>query len=163
MILHHQQTMTIPAPPERVFEFLDSPERLAGHMGKSSLMMGGGQMNVDLDQGRGQTVGSHIKLNGSAFGIPISLDEAITHREPPSSKEWQTVGEPRLLVIGSYTMGFRLTPLSTGSELTIFIDYEMPKKNAWLGTLFGDMYAKWCVRQMLEGARGQFTSAKGAM
>jgi hypothetical protein len=60
-------------------------------------------------------------------------------------------------------MGFRLTPRSTGSELTIFIDYEMPKKNTWLGTLFGGMYAKWCVRQMLESARGQFTSAKGAM
>jgi hypothetical protein len=36
--------------------------------------------------------------------------------------------------------------------------YELPKSNKtrWLGYLFGDMYAKWCVRQMLNDTQKHF-------
>jgi uncharacterized protein YndB with AHSA1/START domain len=69
---HYENRTVIAAAPERVFAFLDAPERLAGHMSKPSWMMGGGRMTVDMDPGGGQTVGSHIRLSGSAFGIPLA-------------------------------------------------------------------------------------------
>ena len=150
---HYEDRTTIAAPPERVFAFLDDPQRLAGHMSEPSWKMGGGRMAVEVDAGGGRVVGSRIMLRGSAFGMPLSLDEVVTRRDPPRAKEWETVGEPRLLVIGSYRMGFEVQPSGGGSDLRIFIDYNAPARNAWLGTLFGEMYARWCVRMMLSDAR----------
>jgi hypothetical protein len=34
---------------------------------------------------------------------------------------WKTIGEPKLLVIGSYRMGFRIEASGTASLLTVFI------------------------------------------
>ena len=150
---HYEDRTTIAASPERIFAFLDDPQRLAGHMSKPSWKMGGGQMTVDVDAGGGRVVGSHIRMRGSAFGIPLALDEIVTRREPPRVKEWETVGQPSLLVIGPYRMGFVVRPSDGGSELRIFIDYDPPARNAWLGSLFGEMYARWCVRMMLDDAR----------
>ncbi len=120
--------------------------------------MGGGRMETVIDDGRGQKVGSHIRLSGKAFGINMSLNEVITRYEPFRSKVWETVGTPKLLVIGHYRMGIEITPRNSTSELRVFIDYDLPESSAWLGRLFGTAYAKWCVRQMLYGVRDYFRS-----
>lgn len=127
-------------------------------MSQSSWMMGGGRMSVELDEARGQAVGSHIRLTGRVLGLQLFLDEVVTVRQPPSVKVWETVGLPRLLVIGPYRMGIGITPDSSGSVFRVFIDYELPYGSMahWLGYLFGGLYAKWCVKQMLRGATEHF-------
>ncbi len=56
-----------------------------------------------------------------------------------------------------YQMGVEINSQDKASNLKVFIDYELPKGvNRLLGYLFGDVYAKWCVRQMLDGAREEF-------
>ena len=124
---HHEETTVIAASPAEVFAYLDDPTRLARHMGKSSWIMGGGRMDVSVDEGEGQKVGSHIRLDGTAFGLRVFLDEVVTKREPPLEKQWQTVGAQRLLVIGDYTMGLNLEPAGVHSKLRIFIDYDLPE------------------------------------
>jgi hypothetical protein len=52
----------IPAPPEQVFAFVDDHSRFSSHMSQSSWMMGGGRMSIELDEAKGQAVGSHIRL-----------------------------------------------------------------------------------------------------
>ncbi len=156
---HHEETTVITATPTEVFAYLDDPARLAGHMGKSSGIMGGGRMDVSLDEGGGQKIGSHIRLDGTAFGLRVFLDEVVTKREPPLEKQWQTVGAHRLLVIGDYAMGLNLEPAGVHSNLRIFIDYELPREHTWLGTLFARLYAKWCVGMMLNDARAHFAHA----
>lgn len=42
---------------------------------------GGGKMETWVDKGKGQKVGSHIKMSGKVFGINLFLDEVIT---PPT-------------------------------------------------------------------------------
>ena len=108
-------------------------------------------MDIKLDKDQGKKVGSHIRLNGKVFGIKLFLDEIISKHEPPNSKEWQTVGNLRLLVIGHYKMGINITPENGKSRLTEYIDYDLPNSfsSRLLGLLFGDVYAKWCVRQMI--------------
>ena len=44
-------------------------------------------------------------MNGRILGLKLSLDEVVTERDPPARKVWETVGVPRLLVIGPYRMG----------------------------------------------------------
>ena len=115
-------------------------------------------MHVSVDDGRGQKIGSHIRLSGKVFGITLYLDEVVTRHQPPRLKTWETVGDLRLLVIGHYRMSVEVEPRDGQSLLRVSIDYDLPPTNVWLGRLFGGTYAKWCVQQMTKGARGHFAT-----
>lgn len=154
---HAEASARINAPIERVFAYLNDHARLSSHMSQSSWMMGGGRMDVSVDEGRGQRVGSHIRLSGKAFGLPIQLDEVVTRYEPPRIKAWETVGAPQLWVIGYYRMQVELTPDAEHALLRVAIDYDLPSRRIWLGRLFGRTYARWCVQQMLHDARKHFS------
>ena len=117
-------------------------------------------MSISLDEGGGQKVGSRIRLSGKAFGLSLFLDEAVIQRDPPRAKAWETVGDLKLLVIGHYRMGFEVEPQGNRSRFRVFIDYDLPLKNTWLGRLFGDMYARWCVRQMVKDTQDHFTGRR---
>lgn len=157
---HEEHSEPINASAERVFDKLDDQTRLSAHMNKRSWKLGWGKMETVLDAQQGRSVGSHIVLRGRVFGIRLYLDEVVVMREPPLKKTWETVGEPRLLVIGSYRMGFDLTSNGTKVKLRVAIDYELPTKGIpWLlGRLFGRTYAKWCTRQMVRDAQESFAT-----
>ena len=155
---HHESSAVVSASPARVFALIDDHERLSSHMSQSSWRMGGGRMTTILDEHRGQSVGSHIQLRGRVLGLELSLDEVVTEREPPIRKVWETVGAPRLLVIGAYRMGFEVTPQGRITLLRVFIDYALPTPwpERWLGRVFGGYYAHWCTQTMVNDARRQF-------
>lgn len=162
---HHEDSALIPARAEDVFAYVDDQPRLSSHMSQSSWAMGGGRMETSVDAGRGQEVGSHMRLSGRVLGIELFLEQVVTHREPPRNKAWETIGNPKLLVIGNYRMGLDITPQNDNSILRVFIDYELPATpgTRWLGYLFGRVYAKWCVRQMVQGAREHFTTSRDSV
>lgn len=153
---HYEDSSLISARAEDLFAYIDDYAHLSSHMSESSWMMGGGRMNASVDDGNGQRVGSHIRLSGKAFGIRLFLDEVVTRREPPFIKIWDTVGDLRLLIVGHYRMGIEVEPQEGNSWLRVYIDYDLPATNAWLGWLFGGIYAKWCVQQMLKDTRTHF-------
>ena len=155
---HAEYTSVVHAPVDRVFSWLDDQTRLSSHMSKRSWKMGWGKMATEMDERRGRAVGSHIVLKGRVFGIRLYLDEVVVERDPPHKKSWETVGSPRLLVIGAYRMGFDLVPAGADAKLRVSIEYQLPSKGITrlLGLLFGRAYAKWCVRQMAEDARHSF-------
>ena len=148
---HHESSAVIAAPVDAVFAYVDDPARLSSHMEKSSWAMGGGAMNLDVDEQRGRKVGSRIRFAGHAFGIPLELNEIVTERDAPRRKVWQTTGSPKLLVIGPYRMGFEVAPRGDGCTLRVFIDYRLPEAcgERWLGRVFGPLYAKWCTQRMV--------------
>src|SRR3989304_1915829 len=112
---HYEERARIPTSPKALFSYVDDHSRFSSHMSRSSWMMGGGNMNVSVDEGGGQKVGSHIRLSGTAFGIKLSLDEIVTRHEPPNFKIWEAVGTPKLLIIGFYSMGIEIKPQNTHS------------------------------------------------
>ena len=95
------------------------------------------------------------------FGIRLHLDEVVTMREPPYRKRWATNGEPHVLVIGPYEMGFAITN-AAARETTLHIDieYELPVSGVvrWFGRWLGPWYAKWCVRRMANDAAAAFSA-----
>ena len=153
-----ETTAHVSAPPEAVFARLDDQARLAAHMERPSAMMGGGRMTYEFDADRGQTVGSHIKMGGSAFGLSLYVDEVVTMREPPRRKAWKTVGAPRLLVVGAYEMGFDITPTAAGADLRVWITYDLAPGllGRCLGPILAPLYAKWCVGRMANDAATHF-------
>lgn len=150
--------VTVPAPATDVFALVDDHARLSAHMSRRSWAMGGGSMTVETDAAGGRAVGSRLKLHGIVFGLRLFVEEAVVERTPPRRKAWETVGEPRLLVIGRYRMGFDIEPLGASSRLTVFIDYDPPagRTSRWLGALFGRGYAKWCTARMANDAARHF-------
>ena len=155
---HFENQAVIPASGSEVFQYADNHANFSSHMNKSSWMMGGGSMNTHADERKFQKVGSHLQMEGTVFGVKLFLDEVVTKHEPPFNKECQTVGDLNLLVIGHYRLGFKITPDDNTSKLKVYIDYELPKspKTYWLGILFGEMYAKWCVKKMLTDTQKHF-------
>jgi len=158
--LRHESSGSVQASPEQVFAHIDNPARLVSHMRKGSWRMAGGQMNTATDAGRGQTVGSRIRLSGRVLGVELSVDELVVERDPPRRKVWATTGAPKLLVIGQYRMGFELSPQGSVSMLRVFIEYALPERAParWLARLFGRYYARWCTRQMVDDAVEHFAS-----
>ena len=159
---HHECSAPIPVSHERVFAFIDDHKRLLSHMSTPSWRMGGGSMTTTHDDGRGQRVGSHIRVSGRVLGFAIWVHEVVIEREPPTRKVWETVGSPRLYVIGSYQMGFETAPREGGTLLRVFIDYALPATwpSRWLGRLFSGCYAQWCTHSMVDDTASHFGSLR---
>ena len=158
MYQHHFESRAhVAASPDELFLELDDQERLSAHMMKSSAMMAGTRMQFEFDGRHGRAVGSRMLLSGKVLGLSLEVIEVVTQRDPPRLKAWETRGEPRLLVIGPYRMGFEIAPDGDGSQLRVFIDYDEPSRPWRLaGKLLGVMYARWCTRNMAEGAAARF-------
>ena len=133
--LRCQSTGFAQASMDQVFAHIDDHTRLSSHMGKPSWRTGWGRMETQIDEGRGQKVGSRIRLSGRVFGVELSVEEIVVERDPPRRKVWETTGTPRLLVIGRYRMGFELSAYESGSLLGVFIEYALPARAParWLG------------------------------
>jgi hypothetical protein len=157
---HEERSVTINAPTEQVFAALDDHTRLSSHMSEPSWRMGGGSMETVVDAGRGQSIGSHIILQGRVFGVRLFVEEIVTVREPPNRKVWTTIGAPRLVVIGPYQMSFEVAPHAAGAQLRVAIDYDLPPSGVGrlLGWIFGGAYARWCVRRMTSDAARLFAA-----
>ncbi len=152
--LHHRSEVDVDADSHSLFAHLDDHRRLAAHMEKPSLMMAGATMRVETDALQGKAVGSLISVAGRVLGVSLMVEEVVTERVPPLRKTWETRGEPRLLVIGSYRMGFTISPQGNRSRLVVFIDYQLPSRGfaRGLALLFGRTYAAWCTRRMATDA-----------
>ncbi len=156
---HCESIRIVATSADAVFSHLDDHNRLAGHMSQSSWLMAGSKMAIELDAAKGRAVGSHIHLRGRVLGIPIYVEEVVSEHEPPFRKAWETMGVPKLLVIGHYKMGFEITPQGDSSLLRVFIDYDLPEPwlTRLLGQLLGGFYARWCTESMATDAAAFFT------
>ena len=152
--LHHQSEVDVTVDVQTLFDYLDDHRRIASHMEKPSLMMAGATMRVETDALCGQAVGSVIRMTGRVLGMKLSVQEVVTVHAPPLNKKWETRGEPTLLVIGSYRMGFTVEARGDRTHLAVFIDYCPPISglSRLLGHIFGPTYAAWCTRRITADA-----------
>ena len=158
---HSEAECEVRAQPSSIFEYIDRPERLSAHMARRSWQLAGASMTIETDADGGHVVGSQIRLTGRMLGIRLHVEGKVVQREPPSLKTWETIGEPRLLVIGQYRMTVSIDERGDRSHVAIAIDYALPAKAParWLGMLFGPMYARWCVGQMTRDLVRQFAGS----
>lgn len=154
---HAEATAMVAATPQALFGYLDDPRRLGSHMEQRSWAMAGARMSFELDAAQGRSVGARIRLHGRVLGYPLELDEVAAQHEPARTKTWETVGAPRLLVIGSYRMGFEIAAQGQGSRLRVLIDFAPGTlKPAFLNRWLGQAYGRWCVERMAKDAQARF-------
>lgn len=143
----------VTATAERVFDVLDDPARLGAHMSRRSAMTLGGRFEYRVE-GDGRRVGSTIRLSGRVLGVVLDVVQQVTVYVRPHRKYWETVGEPRLGVIGAYRMGFEIHPVGQASHLRVSIQYALPQGPlpAPLRRFAAHRYARWCVRRIVAEA-----------
>lgn len=107
---------------------MDDPIHLGAHMGRSSAVVGGISMRMQTDAQRGQAVGSVIHMSGRMWGVDLALQESVVERLPTRRKVWATLGEPVLVMIGRYSMGFDIRPTDGGAYLRVWIDFDPPTR-----------------------------------
>lgn len=153
-----EATAEVLTSPSELFGHLDDYARLGAHMEKPSMMMMGGRMLYEFDDAKGRAVGSVVKVAGTLLGIRLSIEEVVTERDPPRRKVWETRGQPRILIIGPYRMGFEITPSGDRSKLRVFIGYDDPASliGRLLGRVLAPRYARWCVERMADDAKRHF-------
>lgn len=153
-----ESRVRIQASAEALFDYLDDHRRLAGHMSQPSMMMLGSRMSYEFDQTEGREIGGRIRMTGAILGVRLGVEETIIERRPPFRKVWETTGSPRLVVIGSYRMGFDIEATQDGSDLRVFIDYDLPATTTarLIGGFFGPIYARWCVGRIASDAAIRF-------
>ena len=158
----YSRAVTLDASADEVFAFADDFTRLSSHMGQSSAMMMGSSMQTSFDESRGQAVGSHVRMTGKMLGIELFLDEVVREREPPRHKAWETVGTPRLLIIGGYRLGL-ISPRSANARScrSSSVTTCRPSRHSACSAASSAVYAKWCVRQMVDGAAASFPAQRG--
>lgn len=157
-VRHEEERCEVPASPAVVFDHVDRPERLSAHMSRRSWRLAGTSMSIEPDAQGGRAVGSHIRLRGRVLGLALDAECVVVERIVPRLKQWQTVGRPRLLVIGPYRMAVRIEPYDAGSRVAVAIDYALPSA-LWerlLGRALAAPYARWCVRQMARDIERRF-------
>lgn len=160
---HHHSEVQVGTDPVTLFAHLGDHRRLSAHMERPSLMAAGAVMRIETDERQGKAVRSVISMRGRVLGMRLHLDEVVTRYDPPRSKTWETRGEPRLLVVGIYRMGFSVVASGRGSTLTVFIDYQRPQRSIGrlCGYVLGSTYAAWCTRRIAADAERAFPPVRG--
>ena len=122
------------------------------------MLMLSGRMSYAFDAGEGRAVGSLIQMGGHIPGLSRVVGEVVTERTPPAHNILETRGPQRLLLIDSYVMGFETRDVAGRTSTRVYIDYRLPLSlpGRWLGLLFAEFYARWCVSRMLDDASRHF-------
>ena len=127
------RSVTIEAPSERVFAYVDDIRNLARHMSESrSMPMMGSKLKLEIMTPETTGVGAVYRYSGRMMGLTIDFSETVTQYVAGREKAWRTIGEPQLLIIAGYEMRVLVEPISLrSSRLTISIDYELPRSGIW--------------------------------
>jgi polyketide cyclase/dehydrase/lipid transport protein len=151
------RTVTIEAPAERVFAYVDDIRNLARHMSESrSMPMMGSKLKLEIVTSEPTGLGAVYRYSGRMMGLTIDFSEVVTKYVAGREKVWRTIGKPELLIIAGYEMRVLVEPVSpTSSRLTISIDYELPRAGIWraLGWALAGAYSRWCLTSMVDGSK----------
>ena len=145
----------IRATPEEVFAYLDDIKNVGMHMASSSMAMLGGKMSLQVISKNKTGRGATYRLRGGVLWMPIDITETVTKWAEGREKEWETVDNPKIIVMSWYRMHFVLKPAQRGTHVDFEIEYGLPTSffGKMLGKLLARKYADWCLRRATEDAK----------
>ena len=85
----------------------------------------------------------------------MNFSETVTKWQSPKMKEWETVGESKIIIMSWYRMWFEITPAENGTLAKISISYLPPKEWYYkiLSFFFTNWYCNWCLNNMLNDTK----------
>lgn len=130
------------------------------HLSQSFMMMGS-KLTLEQLRGPGKGAGATFHWSGKVMEMPIDITETVTKWIANKEKVWETIGFPRMIILGWYRMSLKLTAVSEGTLTSLQIEYTRP--DGWfykvLSFFFAGWYSRWCLNKMLSGAKKEFEKA----
>ena len=151
----YQREIIIQSTPENVFRQMDDFSKTGMHMTESSMMMMGSKLNLEKLSSNPSGVGASYRWYGKMMGMKMDFSETVTKLQIPKLKEWEIVGDAKIIIMSWYRMWFEISPAANGTLAKISISYLPPKE--WylkiLSFLFAKWYCNWCLNNMLNDTK----------
>ena len=149
---------------------MDDFSKTGMHMSESSAMMMGSKLKLEQLSINTTGVGAKYRWYGKMMGMTMDFSETVTKWQPPKLKEWETVGEAKIIIMSWYRMWFEITPAENRTNAKISISYLLPKQWYYkiLSFFFANWYCNWCLNNMLNDTKKNLeskisTQAKGGV
>jgi hypothetical protein len=155
-----KKTTLIHSTPEKVFAQLDDFSKTGMHMSQSSMMMAGSKLKLEQLSTNSIGVGAKYRWYGKMIGMTIDFSEKVTKWQPPVLKEWETIGEAKIIIMSWYRMWFEITPSENGTIAKLSVSYLPPKHWFYkiLSFFFAKWYCNWCLNNMLSDSKRNLES-----
>ena len=139
-------------------------------MSESSMMMMGSKLKLEQLSTNPSGVGAKYRWHGKMMGMTMDFSETVTKWQSPKIKEWEIIGEAKIIIMSWYRMWFEISPAENGTIAKISIQYLPPKQWYYkiLSFFFANWYCNWCLNNMLNDTKKNLenkisTQAKGGV
>ena len=136
-----EKNIIIHSAPEKVFAYMDNLGNTGMHMSESSMMMMGSKLKLEQLSTNPTGVGAKYHWSGKMMGMTIDFKETVTKWQPPKLKEWETVGEAKIIIMSWYRMWYEIAPYENKTLAKISISYLPP--NEWYYKILSFFFANW--------------------
>ncbi|OSZ77150.1 hypothetical protein CAP36_12100 [Chitinophagaceae bacterium IBVUCB2] len=149
------KNILIHSTPEKAFAQMDDFSKTGMHMSESSMMMMGSKLKLEQLSPNATGVGAKYRWYGKIMGMTMDFSETVTKWQRPKLKEWETVGEAKIIIMSWYRMCFEISPAENGTIAKISISYLLPKEWFYkiLSFFFANWYCNWCLNNMLNDTK----------
>ena len=122
-------------------------------MSENSMMMMGSKLTLEHLSGPERGVGAIFRWLGKIMGMEIDITERITTWIENREKVWETIGQPKIILLGWYRMILKTSAVKEGTLTSLQIDFTPPSGFFYkiLYFLFSGWYCNWCLNNMLGG------------
>lgn len=140
---------------EQVFARMDNFSKTGMHMTESSMMMMGSKLELEQLSANASGIGASYRWYGKMLGMTIDFTQKVTKWQLNQLKEWETIGEAKMIIMSWYRMWFEITPVENRAQIQLSICYVPPKEWYYriLSFFFATWYCKWCLNNMLNDSR----------
>lgn len=149
------KNILIHSTPEKVFVQMDDFSKTGMHMSESSMMMMGSKLKLEQLSINSTGVGAKYRWHGKIMGMTMDFSETVTKWQPPKIREWETVGEAKIIIMSWYRMWFEIGPAENGTIAKLSISYLPPKEWFYkiLSFFLAKWYCNWCLNNMLNDTK----------
>ena len=149
------KNILIHSTPEKVFAQMDDFSKTGMHMSEPSMIMMESKLKLEQLSINSTGVGAKYRWYGKMMGMTMDFSETVTKWQSPKIKEWETVGEAKMIIMSWYRMWFEISAAVNGAIAKISIQYLPPKQWYYkiLSFFFANWYCNWCLNNMLNDTK----------
>ena len=149
------KSILIHSTPEKVFQQMDDFSKTGMHMSESSMMMMGSKLKLEQLSPNPTGVAAKYRWYGKMMGMQMDFSETVTKWQQNKHKEWEIVGDAKIIIMSWYRMWFEISPSGNVTLAKISISYLPPKEWYYkiLSFLFVKWYCNWCLSNMLNDTK----------
>ena len=149
------KSILIHSTPAKVFAQMDDFSKTGMHMTESSMMMMGSKLTLEQLSTNATGVGASYRWYGKMLGMTMDFRETVTMWLQNKLKEWETVGEAKIIIMSWYRMWFEISSSENGTIAKMSISYLPPKEWYYkiLSFFFANLYCNWCLNNMLNDTK----------